>query len=135
MTRPLRVVVSVLMGVLLITALSACASNAAPPLELTSGDNDSRQALGVGQRLKITLDSNPSTGFVWAVDGVVPAQLEQLGEPRYSTQSSLAGAGGAEVWTFAGTSVGRGTLKLKYWRSFEPTVAPADTFEVTVDVR
>ncbi len=135
MRRLLRVVVLVLMGMLLVVALSACGSAAAPPLELTSQDNASQKAIGVGQQLKITLDANPTTGYEWAVDGVVPVQLEQLGEPQYSSQSSLAGAGGMEVWTFVGKSAGVGTLKLKYWRSFEPTAAPVSTFEVTVDVR
>lgn len=105
------------------------------PLELTGQDSASQQTLAVGQQLKITLDSNPSTGYRWAVDGAVPPQLEQSGEAQYAGKSNALGAGGAEVWTFVGTSVGKGTLKLKYWRSFEPTAAPANTFEVSVNVR
>jgi len=121
-------------GVLLVAALSACGSKTAAPLELTSKDSGSQQTLAVGQQLKITLDANPTTGYLWAVDAV-PDQLEQSGDPVYSSRSGAMGAGGTEVWTFVGKSAGTRPLKLKYWRSFEPTAAPAKAFEVTVDVR
>jgi len=121
-------------AVLLVVGLSACGSSTPAPLELTSKDSGSEQTLAVGQQLKITLDANPTTGYLWAVDEV-PDQLEQSGEPEYSSESGAMGAGGTDVWTFMGTSAGTGTLKLKYWRSFEPTVAPVETFEVTVEVR
>jgi len=121
-------------GVLLVAGLSACGPNSPAPLELTSKDSGSEQSLAVGQQLRITLDANPTTGYLWAVDAV-PDQLEQSGEPEYSSESGAMGAGGTDVWTFVGKSAGKGTLKLKYWRSFEPTVAPVETFEVTVDVR
>lgn len=129
------VVVKVMPAVLLIVALSACAADGTSPLELTGQDSGSRQSLAPGQPLEITLDSNPSTGYRWAIDGTVPPQLEQSGEPQYSSESDLAGGGGTEVWRFTGKSAGMGTLRLKYWRSFEPTAVPDDSFEVSIDVQ
>ena len=116
------------------TLLSGCQS-APAPLQLDAKDSGSQQTLSVGQRLEIKLDSNPTTGYQWAVDGALPPQLEQAGEPQHNSSSTALGAGGIDTWAFAGKSAGTGKLKLKYWRSFEPTVAPVNTFEVSVTVR
>jgi len=115
--------------------LVACSARSDTPVELTQSDSGTTQTLSVGQELRISLDANPTTGYAWAVDGALPPQLEQAGEPEYTAESNAIGAGGVEVWTFAGAAAGEGTLRLKYWRSFEPTAAPERTFEVTVDVR
>jgi len=115
-------------------ALSGC-SSASGPIVLSEKDAGSVQQLAVGQRLEITLEANPTTGYQWAVDGGLPPCIEQIGEPEYKAQSSAIGGGGTETWTFAGKSAGQGDLKLKYWRSFEPTVPPVKTFSVTVHVK
>jgi inhibitor of cysteine peptidase len=83
----------------------------------------------------ISLDANPTTGYQWGIDGALPEQLAQVGDAKYASDSKAIGSGGTEVWTFAGQGSGEGTLKLKYWRSFEPTAAPADTFVVKVTVK
>lgn len=123
-----------LVGILLAGLLVACGPRTPGPIELSAADSGSQQTVAAGQQLKISLDSNPTTGYRWAVDGSVPPQLEQVGEPAYSTESNAIGAGGVETWTFSGKSAGSGTLKLKYWRSFEPTAAPAETFQIEVAV-
>lgn len=121
---------------LILYALGAAGCHGTPsPIELTQADSGTSQRVAVGQELRITLDANPSTGYRWAVDGQAPAQLEQRGEPRYAAGSTALGAGGTEVWTFVGRQSGAGTLRLKYWRFFEPTIAPIATFTVNVRVR
>ncbi len=120
--------------VLVAVVLAGCSGSSQGPIELTAAENGSTQNLAVGQELRITLQSNQTTGYRWDIDGALPAQLEQVGEPSYSSTSTLVGGGGAEVWTFKGKASGTGELKLKYWRSFEPSVAPADVFSVTVNV-
>lgn len=128
--------------ILLAIGLAACAAlslgcTSTPPaaVELNAKDSGSTQQLAIGQELVITLTSNPTTGYRWAVDGTLPEQLEQVGESTYSSESTLAGAGGQEVWTFRGVQPGSAELRLKYWRSFEPTAQPPETFAVTVDVK
>ena len=118
----------------LIVLLTACSPQPEAPLQLTQKDSGSAQTLSAGQQLIISLESNPTTGYRWGVDGTTPAQLEQAGEPTYTSGSSAIGAGGTEVFTFTAKDPGEGTLRLKYFRSFEPTAAPAGTFEVIVKV-
>lgn len=135
MSRRMRFVLVVLIGTCSAAALAGCAQRTLPPVAVTTADSGSAQTLSAGQELVISLDSNPTTGYRWAVDGAVPAQLKQVGEPKYASSSNAIGSCGTEVWTFAGQGTGDGTLKLKYWRSFEPTATPADTFVVKVSVR
>jgi inhibitor of cysteine peptidase len=129
-----RVVKLGFIGALLVGSLVGCAPKSAPPLELGSADSGSSQTLAVGQQLRVSLDSNPTTGYRWAIDGALPPQLAQVGEPKFTAQSSAIGAGGVELWTFVGRSAGACTLKLKYWRSFEPTATPANAFEAALNV-
>jgi len=131
MTRRLRTLVPLAAVLALLVVLSACA---AQTLELTKDDDGSTQSLDTGQQMAIGLEANPSTGYAWAVDGELPAQLTQSGEPEYAAESGLVGASGVETWRFTAAEPGEGVLKLKYWRSFEPTVAPIETFSVTVEV-
>lgn len=129
----------------LVATVSGCSSkpstgaktNPEPPapIALSTKDTGSTQSMQVGQQLRVSLDANPTTGYQWAVDGVLPAPLAQSGHPTYKRASGAIGSGGTEVWTFAARAAGSGTLKLKYWRSFEATTPPVQTFDVTVDVK
>lgn len=130
-----RVVELGFIGMVLVGSLIGCAPKSPPPLVLGSKDSGSSQTLAVGQQLMVSLDSNPTTGYRWAIDGALPPQLGQVGESKFTAQSSAIGAGGVEVWTFVGKSAGAGMLRLKYWRSFEPTAAPANVFEAAFNVR
>jgi inhibitor of cysteine peptidase len=134
-SRPLAAMVLVATLGFAAVAAGGCSPASSSPLELTAEDAGSTQQLAVGQEMKVTLESNQTTGYRWAVDGEVPPQLEQVGEPTYNSESKMIGAGGQEIWTFKGAQTGSAELKLKYWRSFEPTTEPAETFVVTVDVK
>lgn len=129
--RPPAVLWFAVFAVCIAVLLAGCSPG---PIDLTQKDSGSAQTLAKGQEMRVTLESNHTTGYQWAVDGDLPEQLTLVGQPEYKAESNLVGAGGTEVWTFMGKSSGEGTLKLKYWRSFEPTAEPADTFEVSVKV-
>jgi inhibitor of cysteine peptidase len=135
MTRARRFMAIGFIGIVLAGSLVGCAAKSTPPLELSSADSGTIQRPAIGQQIKVSLDSNPTTGYRWALNGALPSQIEQVGDPKFTAQSSAVGAGGVEVWTFVGKSAGACTLKLKYWRSFEPTAVPGNVFEVALDVR
>jgi inhibitor of cysteine peptidase len=100
---------------------------------VTAADDGTSVALDVGDRLIVTLEGNPTTGFTWEVDGTVPANLVQLGQPLFVADSDAIGSGGTFTFRFEAVASGSGTLRLIYHRPFE-TVAPEDSFEVTVTV-
>lgn len=104
-------------------------------LALTDADAGTSHEMSVGDKLTVTLESNPTTGYRWDVDGDLPPQLALVGEPEFTPESSAMGAGGTEVWTFQAADAGSAKLGLKYWRSFEETVPPVKKWSVDVNVR
>ncbi|MEO7913174.1 MAG: protease inhibitor I42 family protein [Roseiflexaceae bacterium] len=102
---------------------------------LTMADKGKPVALKIGEPLVITLDSNPSTGYSWQPSSMERTILQQQGEPEYTPPAQpLPGAGGQHSFTFVAVGAGRSTVTLVYKRSFEPNVAPAQTFTVQVTV-
>lgn len=134
MTRTVRlvllVVVLALSTTLLLAGLISTASFAPP-----ESDSGMTRILRVGEELKVTLEANPTTGYQWALDGPLPPQLEQVGKPKFTVGSPALGSGGTEVWTFVAKERGAASLALKYWRSFDPTSAPASSFSIDVHVK
>ena len=139
MRRPWPIVAVAIALVAVAGLVSACSGKTNPeppaPLALAKAESGTTQDLQIGQELRITLDANPTTGYQWDVVGQVPAQLERVGSPRFAPASDALGAGGTQVWTFVAVSAGEGTLKMKYWRSFEPTAPPPAEFRVTLRVK
>ena len=101
---------------------------------MTAKENGRKVNLNVGDTLSVVLDSNPSTGYSWAVQRLQGGILEQLGEPETRSQGDLLGAGGEVVFRFEAARRGQTELFLVYRRPFESNVAPAATFSVTVSV-
>lgn len=128
-----RWLAQVVLGCAVVMLVVGCSSGR---VEMTEADNGSRQKIAVGQELRVTLESNPSTGYHWDIDGALPAQLEQIGSSEYTQGGGpgMTGAPGTEAWTFKGRTTGEAQLKMKYWRTFEPTATPAETFAVDVTV-
>ena len=105
---------------------------------LNASNDGGQQTLARGQAVVVTLDSNPTTGYSWAVADVDNNVLRQVGDPVYQTANSnpkVLGAGGAQIFRFEAASAGTTTLKMVYRRSWETGVAPIKTFTVQVTVR
>ncbi|HET6496504.1 MAG TPA: protease inhibitor I42 family protein [Thermoleophilia bacterium] len=139
MMRPWSILAAVILSVAVAGLVSACSSKTDPeppaPLEITQDENGTTQDVQIGQDVRIALDASPTTGYQWGVIGQVPAQLERIGEPQFTPASDAIGAKGTEVWTFVARSAGEGSLKMKYWRSFEPTVPALAKFRVVLRVK
>ncbi|MDP3009926.1 MAG: protease inhibitor I42 family protein [Methylococcales bacterium] len=125
--------------------LVACAATKSSMPEkavvLTKQDKDKMLNVAVGESFVITLDENPTTGYVWAVeeqpeslvlqssDYVSDVHPNQLGAPM------IVGVGGKRTFTFVAHKSGTTTLKLKHWRPWEGDASIVDTFSVPVVVR
>jgi len=78
----------VLGGFLLIALFTA--SGCSPSLkeiDVGMSDNGSQVQLEVGQILVVTLESNPTTGFQWAVAELDEGILKQTGEAEFVPES------------------------------------------------
>ncbi len=94
--------------------------------------------VAVGDSLIVTLESNPSTGFSWALadnsDERVLQQVDHEFVPPETTGTPVPGQGGEEVWTFRALKEGTSTISMEYIRPWEEDAEPAETFGLTVVV-
>lgn len=120
-----------------LTGLALLAGCQAAQVEAGIAENGESIDLAPGQMLSIRLDSNPTTGYSWAVIRVDQAILEQQGEAVFvqeNGQSNLVGAGGTETYRFKALREGETVVELGYLRPFEKGVAPINTYTLQVTV-
>ncbi len=76
--------------------------------------------LRVGQRLQVTLGSNPTTGHTWTKEADLgdPGVLQQRGHEFVAPKVPVPGAGGKESWVLEAVKPGTATARLGYGRSW-----------------
>jgi predicted secreted protein len=123
-----------------------CRDTAPSIVRVGASDSGTSVSLEVGQRLRVTLESNPTTGYSWLFTGRPapmssvrptgmpdPAVLQLVRGPIFVPASTLIGAGGTETYDFVATAAGTTSIALEYARPFE--AAPGiDNWTVTVTV-
>ena len=106
---------------------------------LTEMDNGKTIELSTGQTLKITLTSNPSTGYSWEKVSGEETVIKPIGEPAFVSDpnpSGAVGVGGKTTFTLEAAGMSdETTLKLVYHRPWEKDTLPIQTFEVKVVVK
>jgi inhibitor of cysteine peptidase len=107
----------------------------AAEVTLTDKDNGSKVQLVPGQKLSVSLESNPTTGYSWRANPLDEKVLKQLGEPVFKADTTgLMGAPGVEVFEFQAVGPGTTPLNMAYSRSWEKGVKPEKTFSASVTV-
>ncbi|MGA9348903.1 MAG: C1 family peptidase [Anaerolineae bacterium] len=101
-------------------------------IRVTEENNGGLAELGADQVLVITLESNPSTGYLWEVAEISKNVLYQVGTTELQQTSPLLGAPGKQILRFRPVGAGRSTLKLVYHRPWEKGVEPAREFSIQV---
>jgi len=133
---------------LLILGLSASAALSSPPpqgqepptpipplpteVRLSAQDDGRQIELSEGEILVITLEGNPSTGYIWEVEEGSEKIIRQVGEVEFWAESNLLGAPGKQIMRFQGVGEGQTTLKLVYRRPWEKGIEPLKTFSIQV---
>jgi inhibitor of cysteine peptidase len=107
-------------------------------VRVTDQDSGSYVTLGLDDSLILALDSNPTTGYGWALvsisgEGVVQKVSDEYIPDPTPTGEPLVGSGGEEIWTFAPLAAGTSTIEMMYARPWE-SVEPAARFNITVTV-
>jgi len=132
------------MLVLLLALGCAPAMKTEVPVTVTC-DQFSKQAnivqdisVKMGNRVVVTLCSNPTTGFQWPEKAQIsdPKVLEQKGykfaEPA---NKGMVGAPGNSVWTFEAMGLGTSTVYLEYSRNWQGGEKAVQTFKLNVTVQ
>ena len=89
-----------------------------------------------GDKLTITLEENPTTGFVWTLK-MGTENIVSLESDEYipvQTSENVVGSGGNHVWIFKGISKGETVLTFKYYRPWEKEDTAIETRIFTVIV-
>jgi predicted secreted protein len=139
---PVWTTVLVLVAALVTIVVAGCGSDAdtsGGPLALTEEDSGKTFTANVGDTITVALAGNPTTGYAWSADlsEEAAALLESAGEPEYvadAVDENIVGSGGTFTFTFTAAAKGEAEIKLIYWRSFEPTVEPVQTFTATITI-
>ena len=135
----MRRVLWVIFGFILVTSVAvgagtACTGNS-NNLNVDSSYSGKQVELSVGQSLVVTLESNATTGYSWAlVQNSDESVLNETGHEYIAPQTTLIGAGGKEEWTFKALKKGTSTISMGYSRPWEST-PPVETFDLTVVVK
>lgn len=127
----LKMAIWIVCGMLL---LLACNTSTGSNRIVTLQDAGKTVELKTEQTFRVTLDGNPTTGYLWEVDAGSTAPVRQVGEAEFKPASQAIGAGGQQTLTFRTASTGQGTLKILYHRPWETGIAPEQVFEVHIIV-
>jgi inhibitor of cysteine peptidase len=107
-------------------------------INLGDGDNGDQVELTQDQALVLTLEANPTTGYVWEVIEIDESVLKQVGDVLYrmsdDSPNPPPGTGGTKTWRFEPVAAGQTTLKLLWHQPWNENLEPAHTFWVTVTV-
>ena len=105
---------------------------------VTEEDSGGTVTIGMEDSLIVALDSNPTTGFEWALVSISNTSVvtnvsnEYIPNPT-PTGEPIVGSGGEEIWTFAPQAAGTSIIEMMYARPWE-SVEPAARFNITVTV-
>lgn len=93
-----------------------------------------------GDVIKVTLESNVTTGFQWQLAGNTDEAAVTLVdhvyvEPDESGGEPLVGAGGHEEWMFRAAAEGTSELTLEYSQPWEGGTKAEKTFDLAVVVK
>ena len=120
--------------ILALGAVRGCTRGAAM-IELDETATGRPATMEVGQRLRVTLPENRTTGYRWQVGGDC-AGILAVEEDQATAGSGQPGAGGQRVWVFAAKAEGRCELRFESARAWEKSATgKIVSFPVTVKGR
>ena len=87
-------------------------------------------SMKVGETVKMTLESNPTTGYQWTAK--VDSGFMTIVKEDYVSSSKLLGAGGVQEFEFKALNAGKTNITMDYGRSWEPN--PINTYSIPVNI-
>ena len=120
---------------LTLSLLTACAHTPAHNV-IVEEQSDCPLQLHTGQNITVSLPSNPTTGYRWAIQDSAGGVLRSLSPEVYSgaDNGQVLGSGGQSTWRFQAFAAGNGRLRLTYQQPWEPEAEPAQTFDCAITV-
>jgi len=101
---------------------------------VTETSNGQALEVNPGDVVAVHLPENPTSGYVWDIDGVDDQTLQFTQTDFIPNVPSRIGAGGTRVMDFRAIKPGMAHLQLKMWRPWEGNVSATNHFAVAVHV-
>lgn len=109
------------------------------PVSVDAAYDGKQVEVRAGGLLRVTLESNASTGFKWELKAISDQSVVSLVDNQYITTASqnppVVGAAGTEVWTFKALKAGTAAISMAYSRPWEGGEKGVETFNLTVVVK
>lgn len=116
--------------------LAVIAVLALMPVNVTDADNGRTVEALRFRTVRVSLESNPTTGYSWQLISPTDRKVLRLYYSKYRARASkLVGSGGREEWKFRAMAPGTATIKALYVRPWERSMPPAREFTFTIRVR
>jgi inhibitor of cysteine peptidase len=121
-----------LAALLLFAAAGFAMTGPVDDIAIAAADAGKAVALAVGQKLRVTLEAQPGTGFRWQPASTSTPLLSFSGTTLGG--ASMPGAPETQTLTFVARAPGAGKLTLVYRRAWEKNTPPAKTYSVMVKI-
>ncbi|GAA0137289.1 hypothetical protein YSY43_41300 [Paenibacillus sp. YSY-4.3] len=95
-------------------------------------DNGKVIRLKKGERLKVSLPENASTGYTWLEEVGPVRNMMSLEKEEYVGNHSVIGAPSVRNWTFVAIETGQGEIRFHYQRPWLDEAIKS--FEITVNI-
>lgn len=115
--------------------LPSCSSETKEPIPYS--DPGDTIKVTIGERFKIVLESNPTTGYSWQFRQPVDSTLLKLVETQYTAKPNpdkLMGRGGHDHWFFEALAAGTTLISLQYLRPWDST-SVEQKLDFTVEIK
>ena len=116
-------------------ALTAC-SSPAKQVSVDESSSDKQVEIAAGGSLKVTLESNQTTGYCWELKPIGDTSvLEKVDNKYEAPNTGLIGAGGKEIWNFKALKAGKSSLTMEYSQPWADGQKGVRTFNLTVVIK
>jgi inhibitor of cysteine peptidase len=88
-------------------------------------------SLKLGEELNISLESNPTTGYMWNAT-FDQSKIEQVNYNYEPASPGLTGSGGIETFTFKAVASGETELVMRYKRAWEEEAIKERIYQITI---
>jgi inhibitor of cysteine peptidase len=101
------------------------------------GDNSHRSGefeVEVGDKIRVELCSNQSTGFEWDYEMTTENVLKEEDHDFEEPEEDMPGAAGVQFWTFEAVEKGTTEVRMEYSQPWEGGLKAEWTYTITVTV-
>ncbi|MFC1984634.1 protease inhibitor I42 family protein [Chloroflexota bacterium] len=88
----------------------------------------------VGDKIRMKLCSNPTTGFKWTYEISAESVLKEEDYDFEEPEEDIPGAAGIDVWTFEAVEKGTTEVRMEYSQSWEGGLKAEWTYTINVTV-